>query len=340
MVVALVLEMSLWAHAGNLAAKGASVDLLASVPSVVAVSSTVANPKLVPAHLVDGDPGTAWNSRTGDLVGAWIAVRMPATTRVTAIRMFAGFARVENGKDLFLMNPRIKKVRIWSWGVQLFDYALDPDDRRLQEIAVDANGGDLRIEVIEIVPGTKSAWREICVSELQVWGFLPPGVAPVPSKPGVRVGSLDAKAAHDANTESDLAKIRVAWDSLATGSRAGLAYRLFAEVHDVAYLNEPMCSQLTIDLATAKTTPDAEEWRCLGVLLKHLDIPDHTVREPGSGRGWLRDDRSLNRTAASRRQGRRGARTYRTYIPVSEQDMKITVQVDANGVSGIVLELE
>ena len=99
---------------------------------------------------MDGDPGTAWNSRTGDLVGAWIEIQAKGAIRITAIRMYAGFARVENGQDLFVMNPRIKKVRIWTDGESSVERALDPDDRQLQELAVDGHRGHVRIEVAEI----------------------------------------------------------------------------------------------------------------------------------------------------------------------------------------------
>ena len=67
------------------------VELLHAVPSTVAVSSTVDNAAILPEHLVDRDLATAWNSRTGDTAGAWIAVRVPREVRVDQIRMSAGF---------------------------------------------------------------------------------------------------------------------------------------------------------------------------------------------------------------------------------------------------------
>lgn len=170
------------------------VNLLVSAPATVAVSSTVANAKILPEHLVDGDPATAWNSRTGDVVGAWIAFRVPADAFVYAIRMSAGFTLADKRGDLFTMNPRLKRVRVSRAGKLLGERVLDPAQRGLQELAVGAPGGDFKIEIVEVVPGSKPAWREACVSELEVWGTLAAGAAPVPSRPAIRIGSLDAPA--------------------------------------------------------------------------------------------------------------------------------------------------
>lgn len=176
------------------AAAAQEVELLHAAPSTVAVSSTVANPRFVPAHLVDGDPATAWNSRTGDLVGAWIAFRVPAEAHVTAVEMTVGFTSIDKQGDLFTMNPRIKRVRLYRNGAVVREQALDPELRSAQSIAVDTAGGEFKIELVELLPGSRRTWREACVSELRVLGTLPAGQQPVASMPIVRVGALDAAA--------------------------------------------------------------------------------------------------------------------------------------------------
>jgi hypothetical protein len=90
------------------------------------------------------------------------------------------------------MNPRIKRLRVIHGGKTLVEKTLDPEQRGLQDIAIDGGGGDYKLEVIEIVPGTKKTWREISISELEVWGS-PGKVAATkkPLKPAVRVGSFD-----------------------------------------------------------------------------------------------------------------------------------------------------
>jgi hypothetical protein len=170
------------------------IELLHAVPSTVAVSSTVDNAAILPEHLVDRDLETAWNSRTGD-AGAWIAFRVPREVHVERIRMSAGFTHRGPRGDLFTMNPRIQQVRVTRAGSLLLDQRLDPGSRDLQDLVVDAAGGDFRIEVTELIPGTEAAWREVCVSELEVWGALPASMTPAPQQPTVRVGSLDLRPA-------------------------------------------------------------------------------------------------------------------------------------------------
>lgn len=95
---------------------------------------------------------------------------MPAAARVRAIKLTAGYTRALSGGDLFTMNPRLRRVRVERGGVTLGEFDLDPARRDLQTLPVDAPGGDFRIEVLAVVAGTRAAWREACVSELEVWG--------------------------------------------------------------------------------------------------------------------------------------------------------------------------
>src|SRR5687767_9604324 len=117
------------------------VNLLVSTPTTIAVSSTVQNAAIVPDHIADGKLSTAWNSKTGELVGAWVVVRVPADAKVKAVKLTAGFAHKDKQGDLFTMNPRIKKVRVSHDGKQLAEHALDVENRGLQSIPVDVTGG-------------------------------------------------------------------------------------------------------------------------------------------------------------------------------------------------------
>lgn len=166
------------------------VNLLRSTPTTIAVSSTVANASILPDHLVDGKLSTAWNSQTGELAGAWIAVRVPADARVKTIKLTAGFTHKDKRLgDLFTLNPRIKKVRVTRGDEVVVEQVLDIANRGLQSIPVDLAGGDFEIRVVEVVPGTKKHWREACVSELEVWGTVPKVTK---ARPSVRLRSLDA----------------------------------------------------------------------------------------------------------------------------------------------------
>jgi hypothetical protein len=171
-------------------ASGPLVELLHRTKAVVAVSSTVANPKYQPEALVDGDLATAWNSRTGDLAGSWIAFRVPADAQVTTIKLDAGFEGRGPEGDYFPQNHRISRVRITRAGKLLVSTPLDPDKRGLQTIDVPHSaGGDFRIDIAAVVPGTRKTWRETVVSELEVWGYAPAPTAP--AAPAMKVGSLD-----------------------------------------------------------------------------------------------------------------------------------------------------
>jgi len=147
------------------------LNLLYFTPAKVAVSSKVANPKDFPEHLVDGKAGTAWNGKTGELVGGTIAFRVPKDAHVDHVALSAGFdATSKSGEDLFLANHRITQVRLERDGATVKSFPLDPSVRAPQVLRVDGPGGDYRLVVEKVVAGTKTAWKELAVSELAVLG--------------------------------------------------------------------------------------------------------------------------------------------------------------------------
>ena len=171
--------------------KEALTDLLYATHVVVSVSSRVANPKDFPEHLVDRKKETAWNSKTGDLVGGWIGVRVPKMSHVARFELSAGFdATSRDGTDLFTANHRIKRVRVSKDGKALGEHELSVDVRKPQAIPVDQDGGDFKIEILETVAGTKASWKELAVSELFVLGTPGAGAPPPKGPPRVYVGSF------------------------------------------------------------------------------------------------------------------------------------------------------
>lgn len=195
LVALMVVVASLAAGRAARAEEPPLVNLLTSAPSTIAVSSTVDNATIRPEHIADGKLDTAWNSATGQIIGAWVEVRVPAGARIKQIKLTPGFAAVDRRLgDLFTKNARIRALRLSHAGRPIKDVILDPTRRTLQTIDVDLPGGDLRLEVLAAEPGSKKAWREACISELEVWGTLPGGAA-APTKrtrPSVRLRSLDA----------------------------------------------------------------------------------------------------------------------------------------------------
>lgn len=151
---------------------------LIELEATLTVSSQVKNPRILPQHLVDHDMKTAWNSRTGQLVGSWIDITVPKNARIHELRLTVGHTgRGPRGEDYFTMNPRIHKVSVLADGEPAGTFALDIDKRDLQTFAVHAQH-TVRIEVEAIEPGSKPNWREVSISELEVWGPPPAGWKP------------------------------------------------------------------------------------------------------------------------------------------------------------------
>lgn len=172
------------------------VELVRITAAGVRVSSRVANPKILPEHLVDGDLGTAWNSVTGELAGAWILVEPLSGAEIHELRVTPGFtAKGPKGEDWFTMNPRIAVLQVTADGVAQPDITLDVEKREPQRFRVTAKDS-VRLEVAKVVMGTKKAWREVSMSELEAWGTPPSGwVSPRPL-PAIRVavGTEEAPA--------------------------------------------------------------------------------------------------------------------------------------------------
>ena len=168
------------------------VDLLHAVATDVAVSSTYRNQASQLDSLVDGDLETAWNSRSGELTTSWIEVRIPASAHVSSIAMTAGFTHVtERRVDLFPGNHRVRRVRVSRDGTVLGEHTLDVASRALQSLPVTGGGGVYRLEIVETTPGTRTDWREVCISELRVMGS-DPSARPGQRTPRLAVGTLPA----------------------------------------------------------------------------------------------------------------------------------------------------
>jgi hypothetical protein len=151
------------------------VDLLRATEATVTVSSAVDNANDRPDRLFDGDLATAWSSRTGEMERTWVEVRLPDDARVSHIELTAGYTRQTERQDLFTANVRIRRVRVSHGGQRVGEFDLDPEQRGLQRVNTAGGGGVWRVEMIGLMPGTRSAWREVTVSELRVMGT--PGAA-------------------------------------------------------------------------------------------------------------------------------------------------------------------
>jgi len=168
-----------------------SVDLVHHLGLIVQVSSTVGNGRDLPTHLIDGDLGTAWSSRTGELVGARVSTSLPDDAEVTAIALTAGFTRT-TPRDLFRMNPRVARIAIARNGVVLQEVALDVENPGLQTFPVSGRGGRWSVQVREVRLGTRPTWQEVSLSELRILGRAPSRTHPA-AQVWVEPGARDAR---------------------------------------------------------------------------------------------------------------------------------------------------
>jgi hypothetical protein len=169
----------------------APIELLHSIDGTsVTVSSTVANPAHVPSHLVDGDLGTAWNSRTGDLVGTKLDVALPFPVPLTEIKLTAGFtSNGPKGEDWFTMNHRVRKVRVRADGKAAGDFELNTDKRDLQAFPLNVTAKTVSVEISEVLAGSKPNWREACISEFELWGRAGGAANAAKTRPRVSVAA-------------------------------------------------------------------------------------------------------------------------------------------------------
>jgi hypothetical protein len=132
-----------------------------------AVSSRVDNDTEKPEALVDGNTDTAWSSRTGDLVGAWVALRLFGATEIREVAMTVGMTKSD---ELFRGNVRVSEVSVSFNDAVLVDhFKLDVDSKQLQSIPVTAKGpGVVKITIEAIKPGTHASWREATISEVEL----------------------------------------------------------------------------------------------------------------------------------------------------------------------------
>ncbi|MCA9670722.1 MAG: hypothetical protein KC503_34230 [Myxococcales bacterium] len=170
-----------------------ALDLLREVKGVyVAASSLVLNPNIGVHQMVDGDLTTAWNSRTTRTKRTWIGFYLPAGATLRTLQMTAGFTRNKGRRDLFTMNYRVSRVKVYRGKTLVGEQPLDINNRGLQAIKLaDGSGGAFfKIVVSTVRPGSHRRWREICVSELTASGDAPAWLRQSARPPRVLVGEL------------------------------------------------------------------------------------------------------------------------------------------------------
>lgn len=161
--------------------------------TVIAVSSTSASAEHRATDLIDDSDNSSWHSRANDLVGAWIAFRVPPTTVVDSVELVVG--DVGPGARRFVAHPRVKRVHVTRLApkADLGSFDLDVEQREPQAIVLNQPGGDFRITVTDVVPGTDTSATELVIPDLAIWGTSVPHKGRKLPASVVKVGSLDGK---------------------------------------------------------------------------------------------------------------------------------------------------
>jgi hypothetical protein len=186
--------------------RSSEISLLRRTPAKLTLSSRVDNPRDFPEHLVDENPATAWNGKTGDL-NAWISVTLDPRVNVRAIAITAGFTK----GDLFEKNVRITKLRIEREGKELKVVSLDPSKREAQVLPINEPGGNYKLTVVETQQGSTATWKEVVVSELAFLGDAPMDLVHAkPRFPEITIAPGSAAAPKPRNGETKVTGLAAA----------------------------------------------------------------------------------------------------------------------------------
>jgi hypothetical protein len=145
-------------------------------PTSVAASSFIGNQRRrhAPERAFDDDPSTAWNeSERGDGAGSWISATFTNPVRVQLIRIATGWDTISprNG-DLFPQNSHLRRVRITFDGDHAIERDVGVDQRILVVAGLQERVGTVRIEALDVWPGTR--WADLCISEITLEGQAAP----------------------------------------------------------------------------------------------------------------------------------------------------------------------
>jgi hypothetical protein len=259
-------QVPLVAPSGS-ASAAPSANLLQSASATLAVSTVVDNPRDYAEHLIDGKMDTAWNGKTGQLVGGWIAFRVDDDAHVDAIEMTVGFNKRKDGLDLFTANHRIKRVRILKNQAALKEFTFEIAQRGMQTIPIQSSGGEYKVEVLETVAGTKLEWRELVVSEFRVLGR--PGKARRKAEQPLRVsvGALNA-APPDIDT-LEVATVSSAFADVATYCAAALEASRPAFEDSLAWLETELARHQRNEFSLYDKA-DLDKWKATSLSCKEV----------------------------------------------------------------------
>ncbi len=190
-----------------------SAEMGELVPDRTSASSFISNGRrqFAPERAFDGDPSTAWSESTvGPGQGAWLAAHFDRAPRIQRVRILTGYDHVSpNHGDLFAANSHLRRVRLTFDGGHAEEREVGEDQRTI-DIDVDVRARTVRVEALDVYPGTR--WADLCISEVSIEGFPQQGVAerapaPEPEAPGDETSSaLEALHPTDLSASSSISE--------------------------------------------------------------------------------------------------------------------------------------
>lgn len=133
------------------------------ISSVSASSSLKAYPV---KNIMDNDPRTTWVAGTKpDGISDWVLLTLDDETFVKSLDIAPGFACVKDGRDLFPLNNRLKRITITLSSGKPIIVDFNGKESKFR-IPINASTKTIKITINTIYPGSK--WRDTCISELGV----------------------------------------------------------------------------------------------------------------------------------------------------------------------------
>ncbi len=130
----------------------------------------------LPANLIDNDYATCWaEGRQGYGIGEWVRFTFADEVEVNKLTCVPGLLKMDDGKDRWLQNGRLKTVEILFDGGVRITHSFE-DRKAQQEVNLDVPVKTHSVTVIikEVYPGQSGPnWKlaeDTSVSELHVWG--------------------------------------------------------------------------------------------------------------------------------------------------------------------------
>lgn len=141
-----------------------------SKTAVEAINASAAFESNQPQHALDGKPTTSWSAPSTEK--PWLEISLLPGTKVDGIELGGQRTDKTGTEERWNANGVIKRARVvWDGGQGELAFARATDKGVRKRLGIGQVTRRVRIEVLEVEPGTKSA--DIDVDELGIFGAAP-----------------------------------------------------------------------------------------------------------------------------------------------------------------------